>query len=136
MRVIVCIEDRGGMTFNNRRVSRDRAVISDILESIKGKRLLAEEYSKILFSEFSCDVKFSDSPLSEAEKNDTCFVERESLLPYADKINSLTIYRWNRRYPFDKSLDVTPEGLGLRLLETRELEGYSHEKITKETYGK
>ena len=136
MRVIVCVEDRGGMTFNGRRVSRDRAVIADIVDDMNGKTVLAENYSRILFSEHSCNVIFSDSPLEAAEKGDTCFVESESLLPYAEKITALTVYRWNRRCPWDKALDVTPEMLGLRLVSTADIEGCSHEKITKEIYEK
>ena len=136
MRAIVCVDDRGGMTFNGRRVSRDRAVIADIVDDMNGKTVLAENYSRILFSEHSCNVIFSDSPLEAAEKGDTCFVESESLLPYAEKITALTVYRWNRRYPWDKALDVTPEMLGLRLVSTADIEGCSHEKITKEIYEK
>ena len=136
MRAIVCVEDRGGMTFNGRRVSRDRVVIEDIIVDMKGKTLLAENYSRILFSDPSCNVSFSDSPLDEAEEDDTCFVEVEPLLPYAEKISALTVYRWNRRYPWDKALDVTPEMLGLRLVSSSDIEGCSHEKITKEIYEK
>ena len=106
------------------------------LRLIGGKTVLAENYSRILFSEHSCNVIFSDSPLEAAEKGDTCFVESESLLPYAEKITALTVYRWNRRYPWDKALDVTPEMLGLRLVSTADIEGCSHEKITKEIYEK
>ena len=136
MRVIVCVEDRGGMTFNGRRVSRDRAVMADIVRDMNGATLYAEKYSEILFSELECNVIFSDAPLDASDENDTCFVERESLLPYADKITALTVYRWNRRYPWDRSLDLTPDALGLRLVSTCDIEGYSHEKITKEIYGR
>lgn len=136
MKVIACVEDRGGMTFNNRRVSRDRTVIADILADLKGKPLLAEEYSKILFSDFQCDVKFTDTLLEEAEENDTCFVERLDLSPHTEKITALTVYRWNRRYPWDKALDITPDACGLHLVSISELQGYSHEKITKEIYVK
>ena len=136
MRVIVCVEDRGGMTFGGRRVSRDREVIADIAKDMKGASLIAESYSKILFEDVDCNVRYTDDPLDEAEENDTCFVERADLSPYADKINALTVYRWNRRYPWDKGLDISPELCGLRLFSTSDIVGYSHEKITKEIYVK
>ena len=134
MKVIVCVEDRGGRTFGGRRVSRDREVTADILRDLKGATLFAEEYSKPLFSDFDCTVKYSDAPLDEVGENGICFVERESLKPYAEKITAVTVYRWNRRYPWDKGMDIEPEALGLRLVSTFDIAGYSHEKITKEIF--
>jgi hypothetical protein len=136
MRVIVCVEDRGGMSFNGRRVSRDRVVTADIIADMNGKTLLAEEYSKTLFSELDGNVSYSQKLLEDATDEDICFVERQDLKPYTDKITALTVYRWNRTYPWDKGLDITPEDCGLHLVSTRDMEGYSHEKITKEVYEK
>ena len=136
MKVIVCVEDRGGMTFNKRRVSRDRVVAADILNDINGKTLFAEEYSKALFADLDGDVRYSDSFLDDANNDSICFVERRELMPYADKITAMTVYRWNRTYPWDKKLDLLPEDCDLRLVESTDIEGYSHEKITKEIYEK
>ena len=134
MRIIVCVEDRGGMTFGGRRVSRDRAVTADIAEDMKGETFLAEEYSKTLFSNVECSVIYYEEPLKVAGERDTCFVERESLSPYVESITALTVYRWNRRYPWDKGFDIDPLSCGFRLVSTKDIEGYSHEKITKEIY--
>ena len=136
MRVILCVEDRGGMVFNERRVSRDREVIADIVKDMKGKSLFAEEYSKILFEGFECDVNYAEAPLAKAKETDTCFVEREALSAYVDKIDAVTIYRWNRSYPWDKRLDIDLSARGFRLVSTTDMVGYSHEKITKEIYVK
>ena len=40
MTVILCLDDRCGMAFNNRRQSRDKAVINDILTHLNGERLI------------------------------------------------------------------------------------------------
>ena len=51
MIVIVCTEDRGGMLFNNRRVSKDRTVIQKILELSEGKKLWIHPFSEKLFEQ-------------------------------------------------------------------------------------
>ena len=44
------------------------------------------------------------------------------------------MYRWNRVYPADTYFDIDLVKEGFVLRDTRELEGNSHEKITKETF--
>ena len=39
MKMIVCLDDRNGVSFNNRRQSRDRVVIQDILTLTRGHGL-------------------------------------------------------------------------------------------------
>ena len=56
MIVIVCTEDRGGMLFNNRRVSKDRTVIQKILELSEGKKLWIHPFSEKLFELFHGDI--------------------------------------------------------------------------------
>ena len=63
-------------------------------------------------------------------------MENHSINPYSEKVEALILYRWNRRYPFDRTLDFDPAENGLMLREVTEFVGYSHEKITKEIYEK
>ena len=53
MRVIVCIDDDRGMTFNNRRQSRDRVLIDDVIRMTDGKRLYIDAYSEMLYADFA-----------------------------------------------------------------------------------
>ena len=62
----------------------------------------------------------------------TVFVEDLPLVPYVDSIRELVLYRWNRTYPFDKKLDLDLSEY--RLVEKKELAGFSHDLITKERY--
>ena len=39
MKLIVCLDDNKGMMFNNRRQSRDRVLIENVLELCKGEKL-------------------------------------------------------------------------------------------------
>ena len=93
-------------------------------------------YSEKLFMEAGADYVAEESFLSSAGKKDTCFVEDRHLAEWAERIDELVIYRWNRRYPADLYLDISPEALGFSLRETAEWQGTSHEKITKEIFVK
>ena len=135
MKVIVCVDDNNGMMFNNRRQSRDRVLIEDLLNTIKEGCLYIAPYSKILFQDITALIE-TETLLEEAGADDYCFVENKTLLPYSDRIDELIIYRWNRTYPADMHLDIRPEALSLKLVSTTEFAGSSHEKITKELYKK
>lgn len=137
MKVIVCIDDNNGMMFNNRRQSRDRILIDDIVKNVFGGNLLMAPYSEPLFEDSNIDAFFlSEYILEEADPEDYCFIENKPLLPYLDRINELIIYRWNRKYPADMYLDVNPLKHSFHLVSTSEFTGSSHEKITKEVYKK
>ena len=134
MKVIVCLEDKGGMMFNRRRQSRDRVLNADVVKMCQGSRLLIAPYSMLLFEELDASVVCDENFLDIADATDYCFVEDRALMPYADKIEEITVYKWNRRYPTDTYFDLDLCALGFKLASSDEFAGYSHEKITKETY--
>lgn len=138
MTAIVCIDDRGGMLFNKRRQSRDRVLTEHVVNLAKneGARLLASPFSEKLLAEFTDSAVICEDLLDAAEENDICFVEDRKLLPYKEKIDRLIVFRWNRTYPYDFTLDIDPTSPEWHLSFTEELVGYSHEKITKEVYTK
>ncbi len=57
MKLIVCLDDKNGMMFNNRRQSRDKILIENMLELCKDKKLYTSEYSSKLFPENSIQLK-------------------------------------------------------------------------------
>lgn len=132
MTVCVCIDDKGGMAFNHRRQSRDRIQQQDMLRECGGRPLRISPRSAALFGEGTA-VEASEDYLSHAGPEDFCFVEEPPLLPWAEEIHRLILYRWDRVYPADRYLDIDLTE-GWQLQESAELPGYSHEKITKETY--
>lgn len=134
MKLIVCLDDNGGMMFNNRRQSRDRILIEDIIRMTNGSRLYIAEYSKILFEGNDANILIDDCMLDVACEGDFCFVENKPLSDRANEAEEIIIYRWNRRYPYDLVFDVDLEKEGFALIASYEFAGYSHEKITKEIY--
>lgn len=158
MIVIVCVDDEFGMLFNQRRQSRDCVLTEDILKTVGDKRLLIDEFSKMLFLCDSADgdgaghtdgsfpdgsksldenvcknIVVSENLLSDAADGDFCFVEDKEIKPYIQKIEQLIIYKWNRSYPSDFKLDVSLLE-GFHLKSATDFKGNSHEKITKEVY--
>lgn len=133
LKVILCLDDRGGMTFNKRRQSRDRVVTEDIIKSASGGRLVIAPFSEKLFPEGTA-LTVLDNPLREALSDDSVFLEYGGLSGYENRVTGIIIYRWNKLYPSDTKIDILPEELGLKRVSTEEFAGYSHEKITKETY--
>ncbi len=134
MRVILCVDDRDGMMFNERRLSRDGAVAADIVSLCKGHRLLMNEFSRKMFEKYGfSDVICAEDFLNDAEEGDYCFVEDHSLKPVKEKLEQVVIYRWNRSYPADFYFerDIIE---GWNQKETMEFPGSSHEKITREIY--
>ncbi len=135
MKIILCLDQNGGMLFNRRRQSRDRNVISDIEALIGTDTLYIHPYSKTLFSKSVISTDISEDFLSKAGESDFCFTEKSTLAEFADDITELIIYRWNRIYPADVYIDIDPHTVSAKP-EITEFKGYSHEIITKEVYRK
>lgn len=132
MKVIVCVDDNGGMLFNRRRQSQDKTLTEDVIKN-NGK-IWINSFSSKLFSEYVGQVIIDDEFLNKAGKGECCFVENQLLTPYEDRIEQLVVYKWNRKYPSDFKLDLNIDNWKLK--EQAEFEGNSHEKITREIYSK
>ena len=134
VKVIACISDGGGLLFAKRRVSRDSAVISDIEGVIGEEALFVSDYSYALFEESGVSTVCVSNPIESAGDGDFVFFEGSGLSAHKDKIESLILYRWNRKYPFDTRLDIDPEKEGFALADSVDFSGKSHEKITREIW--
>lgn len=124
MKVFVCIDDKNGMMFNNRRQSKDRTVVEKVREIIGDNMLCATEYSLSLFPDAKVCENFENI-------DGFVFIEDPRLL-VGDRIEELYIFRWNRHYPSDKKFEMNMEQY--ELVSVEEFAGYSHEKITLEKY--
>ncbi|MGN0400266.1 MAG: ribonuclease Z [Blautia sp.] len=134
MYLIACVDDRMGMLFNHRRVSRDKKVSLDILDLCKENYLYIEESSALLFAEVPCEKIRIIKDFSSADlKGQYVFLENPEKIQEQDT-EEIILYRWNRKYPADRyfPIDLTR----WKMLETWEFPGNSHEKITKERYEK
>lgn len=130
MHLIVCVDDRDGMSFCGRPLSRDRELNAHMLRLTEGKKLWMSPNTAILFPEGA--VFAAEDFLSRASDGDYCFAETalpdDTVFP-----ESVTLYHWNRAYP---STVRFPRKLleGMRLVYTEEFPGNSHETITVERF--
>lgn len=133
MKVIVCVDDGMGMLFNHRRQSQDSALRDRILKLTEGKHLWMNHYSAKQFDlTVTPQINVDDSFLTEAIDGDYVFVETEQLEHYAQWIEEIVLYRWNRKYPSDLKFDL--DLTSWKLNSTDEFAGHSHDKITEEVY--
>lgn len=131
MQVIITVENRNGMLFNHRRVSRDQKVSERILAYCKEKRLWMNAYSAKLF-ENNPQIRVSETFLEQ--KDAICFVEDQDVTPYLPEIDTIILFHWNRDYPAD--FFFTVDLSEWNRIHQEEFAGKSHEKITMEVYKK
>ena len=110
MRIIICLDDRGGLSFGGRRLSRDRALID----------FICSRYETV-----------ADDPYTVG--CDSCFLENTEIKLDVPEIDELVVCRWNRAYPFDRRVEITPDW---HPVSEYELVGSSHDKITVIVYRK
>ena len=143
MHIIVIIDDDQGMMFNGRRLSKDVMLRKDMMQLVGNARLFMNAYS---YGQFGNEYPLNGGEISvndpvvcvweeflkEARADDFCLVENVSFMPYADKIQNIIVYKWNRRYPSDMKFSFPPGDW--KLEETTDFSGKSHEKITRELW--
>lgn len=130
MIVMICLDDKGGMRFHDRRQSQDRILRQRMKEIVKDAKVFMNETSEKLYQEFQNRVVCEDF-LEKAGENDYCLVEDQSLLPLEKEIKKIIIFWWNKIYPADMFFDLSLDQW--QLIETKEFEGSSHQ-ITEEIY--
>ena len=131
MQVIITVENRNGMLFNHRRVSRDQKVSERILAYCKEKKLWMNAYSAKLF-ENNPQIRVSETFLEQ--KDAICFVEDQDVTPYLPEIDTIILFHWNRDYPAD--FFFTVDLSEWNRIHQEEFAGKSHEKITMDVYKK
>lgn len=132
MILAVCVDDKLGMLFNNRRQSKDRELRKDLL-SLTDQTLWVNEYTAKQFTEDEkMWLNIQEDYLDNIGEDDLCFVENLPLADYEEKVTKLILYRWNRIYPSDVRF---PFDLANWELENEyEFKGYSHDMITRCIY--
>lgn len=131
MTIIVCVDNNNGMLFDGKRLSRDREVISDMMNSLHDN-ILITPFSSELFENYKQRTTVSEDDFQSADTNSVCFLENVSPESLKQAVDKVIVYRWNRDYPHD--FDFTFDLSKFHLEESVSFKGYSHDKITKEIY--
>jgi len=127
---VVCVDDRNGMLFHNRRLSRDRLLCEDIIRCCG--MLWVKPEAAALFADHTDCIHVAEDCLRRAGSGEFCFVEDDPLEDISPE--GLILYRWNRRYPADVHLAFSPEEHGMTLLSREDFPGSTHPRITREIW--
>ena len=139
MTVYIAIDDENGMLFNNRRQSQDRILRANMMEDCKDTKLWISQYSKKFFVDENgnitpSNVVIDDNYLALAGENDCCYVEKEDITPYINKIDTIVLYKWNVAYPADTYFNISLLDSNWKKHSTNYFKGSSHDKIYKEVW--
>lgn len=127
MNIIICIEKNKGISFNNRRLSKDKKIIDDI---VKNYDVVGNKYTQAMFEEYGLTIK--EKKIKNATKKDLYYFIEDDSINSIDCINNLIIYDFNRNYPSDVKLIINLENF--ILIEEFKIEGTSHKEIIKKVY--
>ena len=123
------LENKNGRSFFGKRLSSDREIPKKLVSI--STEIYTDEYS---YSHIPDELKSNFHVLSNTEdlnEKQLFWTEIGDIPKNTDK---LIIFRWNRDYGADKFYD--PIKNGWILVSSEDFSGYSHEKITMETYEK
>lgn len=140
MILVLAVDDNGGLAFNKRRQTRDRAQRDHLRKYLKGAPLFMTAYSAKLYQADKpaeglpedC-LAVCEDPLEKEAEGEFVLAELKDPSPYLAKTEKILLYRWNRTYPDDVvfPLDALKD---FRLTASEEFAGSSHDNITFEVY--
>lgn len=129
MILAVCVDNRMGLSFMGKRLSKDRT-LREKLMTLSGGKLRMSVYSG---KQFGLDVYTGADYLSGAREGDWVFAENTEYLDYADMIEQIVLFKWNRDYPADVFFSFPVDW---QMVSCEDFPGNSHETITMEVYRK
>ena len=133
MILIVCVDEKNGMMFNNRRQSKDRILSEHILKIVDNKKIWMNSYSKSAFEgQESLNITVDDNFIQKIDKDEYCFVENIDVNTIINKVDKIIVYNWNRHYPADRYFNINLEEWVVD--SENEFTGSSHEKISEKIY--
>ena len=135
MILVVCLDDRNGMTFLKRRQSQDSVLRAHMLEMSRGTKLWMNGYSARQFDAITDHMRVNEAFLDRAGAGEYCFAENVDVREACEKAEKLVIYRWNRHYPADVKFPLECLEGRMRMEAREEFPGSSHDTITWEVYG-
>ncbi len=133
MKLIFCIDEKKGMMFFGKRQSQDSVLREWIIAHTAGSKLWMSSYSAKQFKELEGYI-VDDDYVSKAAVGDYCFIEDKGYT--LENVSEIILCHWNRRYQADKVFDVDLKANSFKKVDSLDIKGSSHDKITIETYKK
>lgn len=131
MKLVICLDDKKGMLFNNRRQSRDKLVLEDVFRLCE--KVYITPFSQKLFAEYTDKVVVTED-VKSLDDNSFFFAEDYDINSLENGLSQIIVYNWNRVYPAD--VCCTIDFNSFTLVEETEFAGNSHDKITRQIFVK
>lgn len=141
MKLIVCLDSRGGWSFYGKRLSKDITASARIAEIVEDKRVWLTESSRKLFEELIPCNQLSTIPdgftINDVKSfhTDYCFAENGRILKNISIFSEAIVFRWDKPYPYDEKMlidfDSSPRWTKIS---SKTFLGYSHKEILEEHY--
>ena len=119
--------------FSGKRQSQDSVLREWIINHTTGSNLWMSNYSAKQFKDLTGYIADDDYQI-KAAIGDYCFIEDKG---YAlEGVSEIILCHWNRKYQADKVFDIDLKANGFKKVDSEDIKGSSHDKITIETYRK
>ncbi len=122
-----------GMLFHGKRLSRDRKIINDMVNTAK-EPIYIDKYSEKLFEYHSQKYIVSENITNENNTFNYCFIENVHYKDLIYKAENLIIYNWSRKYPADIFLDIDLISTNFFIISTNSMKGNSHELVIRQVW--
>ncbi len=129
MILAVCVDDRMGISFMGKRLSKDKLLREKLLDLSDGKLRMSIYSGK----QFGLGVQAGEDYLTGASEGDWVFAENDEYLAFADQLEQIVLFKWNRAYPADVYFSFPGDWT---MISSEDFPGNSHETITMEVYRK
>ena len=136
MKVIICIDERGGVRFHDRRVSQDVAQRRDVIARYGKDGLLMRKETAALYAGETDALHVVDDWEQGLGQDGWWVCEDTAFLRWEEQLEEVILYRWNRRYPSDEVLRLCLSLPLWRCVAVYDLPGKSHARIDVEHYVK
>lgn len=131
MKLVVCVDDNFGISFNKRRQSFDFLQRDDLKNIILDKKVYLTEYSYDLYKDLNLNFEIVDKNFKDFLDDSFFIYEGKFLEKIIFKVDEIICYFWNRDYPFDETFDILDD---FKEVESFSFKGKSHDKITRKIY--
>ena len=105
MELIVCTDERGGMAFNKRRVSKDTEIMNRVEQIAKGNDIYISPRSESLFEEYGITNYVVCADIQVPKEAYILFLEFMDL--NFERPEVIYRFNFNRHYPSDVRTDIT-----------------------------
>lgn len=138
LKLIICLDNKNGASFSNKRQSSDQEVIKKIITLLNGEKLYVNRYTQLMLSKYPINCVVCNDPLNEAPENAFVMLENNVRsirdMDNIEVVKTVFAFRWNRVYPSDVKLNIGEAFKNLKIKGVLSFKGHSHDKIDLEVY--